>query len=304
MRETPNWQDLKLFIEVANAKGLVGATVTTGVSAPTLGRRMLTLEHAVGRELFVRHRSGYDLTAAGRDLLLHALEMQTAYAGVERWQESANIKPIVKISAGIWTSHFIARNCKHLLSGAQGIRIALAPDNNFVDINKREAHLAIRNLRPSQSGLAMKKLAAVEFAVYGSKDLITNSAANPELADLFVNFPWVTFEPSGDSTASTTWLKGKLTKSPLLSCSAPTPVLEAARAGAGLCILPCFIGDTEPTLCRYSQPIDDLAHTQWLVSHDDDRHLKHVKTTAKRLQQIFKNFLGENLKNQSQTACF
>lgn len=289
MRETPNWQDLKLFIEVVNAKGLAGATVTTGMSASTLGRRMLALEHAVGRELFVRHRNGYDLTVAGGDLLLHAREMQTAYAGIERWQENADTSPVVKISAGVWTSHFIASNCIHLLSGASGVRIALAPDNNFVDINKREAHLAIRNQRPSQSGLAMKKLSVVEFAVYGAKELQENNASKPGLADLFTDFQWVSFEPSGNSTASSMWLNGKLTKSPLLSCSAPTPVLEAARTGAGLCVLPCFIGDAESDLCRYSQPIEDLSHTQWLVSHDDDRHLKHVKAIAKRLQLIFRN---------------
>ncbi len=289
MQETFNWQDLKLFIEVADAKGLAGAAAATGISAPTLGRRMLSLEQIAGRELFIRHRNGYDLTIAGKDLLSHARAMQKAYAGVKRWQEDADTTPTVKISAGVWTSQFIASNSRHLLSKTMNIRLALTPDNNFVDIAKREAHLAIRNQRPSQNGLAIKKLGTVEFAVYGARSLQDTHRPKPEFADLFTDFPWVAFKPRNSSTASATWLGRRLRKPPRLSCSSPTPVLEAARGGTGLCVLPCFIGDAEPLLARCSQPINELSHTQWLVSHDEDRHLKHVKTIAKRVTAIFKN---------------
>ena len=49
------WDDLHLFLAVAREGGLSPAARATGRSAATLGRRMLALERAMGRELFVRH---------------------------------------------------------------------------------------------------------------------------------------------------------------------------------------------------------------------------------------------------------
>ncbi|CCE99729.1 hypothetical protein predicted by Glimmer/Critica (plasmid) [Sinorhizobium fredii HH103] len=49
-----NWEDLRLFLHVAEQGGLAGAAEKTGISAPTIGRRMLALERATGRALFVR----------------------------------------------------------------------------------------------------------------------------------------------------------------------------------------------------------------------------------------------------------
>ncbi len=50
-----NWDDLRLFLHVAEQGGLAGAAEKTGVSAPTLGRRMLALERASGRALLCGH---------------------------------------------------------------------------------------------------------------------------------------------------------------------------------------------------------------------------------------------------------
>ncbi|MEM9813747.1 MAG: LysR family transcriptional regulator, partial [Pseudomonadota bacterium] len=44
-----NWDDLHVFFHVAEAGGLSGAAKRTGLSAPTLGRRMVALEQAAGR---------------------------------------------------------------------------------------------------------------------------------------------------------------------------------------------------------------------------------------------------------------
>ena len=44
------WDDLRLFLDVARLGGLSPATVTTGLSAATLGRRVTALEHHIGEE--------------------------------------------------------------------------------------------------------------------------------------------------------------------------------------------------------------------------------------------------------------
>ncbi|MCY0151800.1 LysR family transcriptional regulator [Hoeflea alexandrii] len=73
---TARWEDLHLFLSVAREGGLSAAARVTGRSAATLGRRMLSLERSMGRELFVRHERGYELTGEGRDLLVELTEIE------------------------------------------------------------------------------------------------------------------------------------------------------------------------------------------------------------------------------------
>lgn len=284
MNETLDWHDLQLFLAVANASGLAGAVRITGLSAPTLGRRMTSLEQAVGCELFVRRQSGYELTADGAQLLEHVRSMQEASTGVTRWQEQRDDRAVIKITAGDWTSRFIAQNLDSL---PKDTRIRLVPDNNFLDLRRREAHLAIRNRRPTQQGLAVQKLGRPAFAIYGAPEFATENAGQVPIQQLMESCPWVTYEPTGSPIPSTIWLRERLVKQPVLSCSSPTLVLDAALAGAGLCVVPCFVGDNEPGLRRFSGPIHELTHYQLLVSHDEDRHLKPVRQAAKALHKLF-----------------
>lgn len=283
MNEILNWRDLQLFFAVANAGGLAGAVKATGLSAPTLGRHMTALEQAVGCSLFVRHKNGYELTADAKELLSHVRSMQEASTGISRWHEQRASEPVIKITAGTWTSRFMAQRLFELGSGA---RVRLIPDSHFFDLRKREAHLAIRNRRPTQQGLAARKLGRVTFAFYGTPEL-TPAGTNRSIENLLEAVPLVTYEPAGAAVASSAWLANQLARQPVLSCATPTLVLDAALAGVGMCVLPCFVGDREPGLRRLSGLIPELEHIQWLVSHDEDRHLRHVRQIANSLHQMF-----------------
>lgn len=284
MNETLNWQDLQLFLAVANAGGLAGAVKTTGLSAPTLGRRMTALERTIGCELFVRHQTGYELTAEAEQLLAHIRGMQEASAAVARWQEERTQQSLIKITAGAWTSRFIVQRLGQLPADAI---VRLMPDSHFFDLRRREAHLAIRNRRPTQQGLAVQKLGQVAFAIYGAPELMPTNPTSVSMRALLDDFPWVSYEPTGSAIPSSVWLGDQLTKPPALSCSTSNLVLDAAIAGVGLCVLPCFVGDLSPGLIRLSKPISELSHIQWLVSHDEDRHLKPVHQASRVLRDLF-----------------
>lgn len=45
-------------------------------------------------------------------------------------------------------------------------------------------------------------------------------------------------------------------------------------------MLPCFVGDRVPQLVRAGPIIDTLTHDQWLVVHNDDRHIGAVRETV------------------------
>ena len=99
------WGDLLLFLAIAREGGLSPAAKITGRSPATLGRRMLALERATGRELFVRHERGYELTADARVLVDELSDVETRINRVTAPPSQAK-RPLVKVSAGLWAKIF------------------------------------------------------------------------------------------------------------------------------------------------------------------------------------------------------
>jgi DNA-binding transcriptional LysR family regulator len=239
----------------------------------------------MGSSLFVRHRDGYDLTAAGKELLELAETLDRGALNIERWRTTADLHPVVKIAAGSWTSAFIARHMPDLIGESEALKIEILTSVSSADLLRREANLGLRNHRPVTPGLAGRRLARVEFAIYGAKAFVRR---RPEAGDerRFAACHWIAFSPPGPKTPSAVWLDQQLHHEPRLTCSTAQAILEATVAGAGLSVLPCFIGDAEPGLTRASEIIAELGHDQWLVSHDDDRHARPIRQVAGRLVKL------------------
>lgn len=59
---------------------------------------------------------------AGEELLRHAEEVEAAMHALTRWREGAVGERIVRISAGAWTSDFLARHINDLWGAEEGLR--------------------------------------------------------------------------------------------------------------------------------------------------------------------------------------
>lgn len=127
----------------------------------------------------------------------------------------------------------------------------------------------------------------VAFAIYGETAYVRD---RPEARDerRYAACRWIGFSPPGPKVPSAVWLEQQVYRDAWLTCSTAQAVLEAALAGAGLCVLPCFIGDAEARLTRASGIIAELSHDQWLVSHDEDRHSNHIRRVSDRLAQLIR----------------
>ena len=100
------WDDLQVFYHVADSGGLSGAGRALGLSAATVGRRMLSLEQATGQALFERSQAGYALTGAGRALFQKVRAMQAAARPVAVLLSPEQARPIVRLTAGTATAMF------------------------------------------------------------------------------------------------------------------------------------------------------------------------------------------------------
>lgn len=285
--KTPNWDDLRLFLAVAQEGGLANAVNATASSAPTLNRRMRNLEITLGVTLFNRHRTGYDLTAHGRELLHKVSEMAIHTQSIQTWREQLDQRPVVRITAGAWTSVFLARHLEEFCDKNENTRIELLTGANFLNLSRHEADIGIRNKTPHQQGLARKRIGPVNFAVYGSLEYCSsNAAAFSE--ERYKACHWISLSITGGTGASSHWLRQQIGDTAKLVCATPHSMLEAAASGAGLCVLPCFIGDTDLRLKACSSPIEELTHIQWLVMHDASRDLPHIRGASRKIAKLFK----------------
>ncbi|MBN9886826.1 LysR family transcriptional regulator [Salipiger abyssi] len=250
-----NLDDLSLFLEIAATGSLTGAAERCGVPLPTLSRRMARFERSTGRTLFLRGKAGYALTAEGRALASEASELHEIRARLSRWVDAGRGPAPVRITAGFWTSRFLAMSLDPVRNPLW--LPAFVPSNAVLDLARREADIGIRNRPPDSPRLARRRLRRVDHAIYGIGPQVTGYVTLPKGPGLAASQRWL-HETHGDEIATT--------------ASDPRLCLDLALAGFGRVVLPCFIGDAEPRLARLSEPIAALAHDEWLVSHHEARH--------------------------------
>ena len=273
-----SWDDLQLFLFVARAQGLAEASRKSGVSAPTLSRRMARLEQALGNKLFRRHARGYELTSRGRTLFGHAEDIEQRVLEAEDASLEKPEKEVVRISAGSWMSLYLIENMTALQQPNDPFRIALISTEHRLDIARREAVIGLRNQKPTGSSLAVRKLGLCSFAAYaapgGRKGWIGVSV----------------------DTRSARWTRAHFSDEILVEVSAPRNALDLARSGHGRVVLPCFIGDRETGLERIAGPIEELEGEVWLVLNDGERRRASARGVIDRLVTLLardrQRFLG------------
>jgi DNA-binding transcriptional LysR family regulator len=272
MKQPIDWEELRLFLAVARGAGLNAAARQTGASAPTLGRRMNALERRLDRQLFARSQTGYELTEAGRALYQYAEEMEAAARGIDRWRDKTP-RRLVRISAGSWTSRFLARHLDELWAGDPSTAIELSTAHQRVDILHRQADIGVRNRAPQESNLAGRKTNDVAYALY--RALGTSG-----------ELPWVAVIGEAAITPTAQWVARNFSSLAQITCSDPRIVLDCLLTGAGQAVLPCFVGDAEPGLERAGGTIDELGEEQWLVLNEQARHEPVVRGVIDRLAAL------------------
>lgn len=267
------WEDYRLFLAVARVGGLSGAARETSFSPATLGRRMLALERAVGQRLFVRERDGYRLTEAGRELAARAEEVDRAARAIEAWRTGRAPRASVRLSAGTWTSWFLARHIARLHRPDDAWTLDFVTANATLDIGRRHADIGIRNHRPEDPWMAARNLGPVRFAAYRAKGA-------PD------GLPWIGVLGDGAVTPFARWVEAQGGASIGVRGNDPRLVLDLVRAGAGRAVFPAFVGETLGDLVREGDCIPELTRDQWLAMHAEDRHAEPIRTVIDRISAL------------------
>jgi DNA-binding transcriptional LysR family regulator len=282
-----DWNDLRVFLAVARAGRLAQAARQLGVEHTTVGRRLAALEAELGVPLFHRTASGHLLTPHGENVLASAEAMERAALDVgARAREHAGAATGRVRLALIpeFASHWLAPRLPAFRAAHPGIDLHVLVGTRPLDLARGEAELAVRGSRPTQSGLAVVRLAQTRTGLYAARALVGGRrwkiAAPGDLRDQ----PLLVYTAPHHPLQSAAWFQPVLAGARVTLASNSTHMLlGAARAGAGVAVLPRFVAAAEPDLVPVS---DDTAVLEvWLVTHPEFRRDPSVRLTAAFLRR-------------------
>ena len=147
----------------------------------------------------------------------------------------------MRLSAGPWTSAFIASHIGEIWTVADRFGLELVTANAKVDIGRRHADLGIRSARPTEQWLAGRKTGTVAHAIYSGRSLINGIEAG-----LFVGVAG-----EGSQIQSARWLQAHHGDRIGMRGNDAMSVRELVAAGAGLSVFPCFVGDSDRGWCAW-----------------------------------------------------
>lgn len=286
-----DWDDLRVFLAISAQGNLSAASRLLKVSQPTVGRRLKSLEESLGTQLFDRLPDGLALTNHGEQLMPLARNMETAANAVLRHQASFSneVRGTVRISMYEQIAQFFLHYLPALRQRCPEIEIEFAIAHNAANLSRREADLLIRECLPDIPDIVPKKLGHYHYGVYGSTRYI-ESHPSALSESRYQECDWIGFDDEHVRFVGQNWLREKLVKrNPIVRSNNGVVLLDAILNGAGLGVLPCFVGDQEPTLQRLELVPGDGA-TLYLLVHKDMRKSPAVRLMMDAVTELFAEY--------------
>lgn len=182
-----DWNHVRAFLATVEEGSLSAAARATGQTQPTLGRQVAALEQAIGVTLFERVGRSLKLTSSGAQLVDHVRAMGEAASRISLVAsgQSQSIEGLVRISASdVSATYQMPRIIAQLRDVAPGIEIEVVASNSISDLQRREADIALRHVRPDQPELIARKMRDNTAHLYATPDYLDQVGAPKSLEDL------------------------------------------------------------------------------------------------------------------------
>jgi DNA-binding transcriptional LysR family regulator len=244
-----NWDDLRYFLRAAQAQTLAGAARELGVEHSTIGRRLSSLENALGQALVLRNPDGLELTPAGERVLPLVLEVERAVLAVQNVVQG-QVRIRLAVPSGM--TAFFTSALARLHVAHPHLALEIVSGARPVDLHKGEADVALRMGPVSDPDLVARKLGEAGWALFASEHYLAKKPAPADIDDL-TGHDVIAADPSMAAASFARWMEERAARATVILRSREMmDALAAVRSGLGLGVLPCGLGDSEPTLRRLS----------------------------------------------------
>jgi DNA-binding transcriptional LysR family regulator len=293
-----DWDDLKVLLAIGETGSFARAARRLGVDQATVGRRFRACETTLGVALLERLPGALGWTAAGNRVLEAARVMAGAQLELERALAAGipGVSGVLRITTTeTLASHVLAPEIGRLREEHPQLELELHAGNARLSLSQREADLAVRLERPEESSVAAKRLGTLGFALYASTAYVDRFG--PPTLEHREGSWFIGYErPLAGLSEVLGWVDDLAQDRVVLRCNATATVTAAIRAGTGIGVLPCLVGDAEPGLFR----VDPAVRTRpiWLVVHEASRRSARVRAGIDFLEAVFRR-RGSALLGQS-----
>lgn len=287
-----DWDKLRIFHAVAEAGSLTAAGETLHLSQSAVSRHIRSLEESLDATLFRRHARGLILTEQG-ELLFEATRsinkrLETATARIRDSEDEVFGELRVTTTAGFGTLWLAPRLTK-LYERYPNLKIDLMLEERVLDLQMREADVAIRMKEPSQADLIRKRLMSVRMRLYASRAYLDARPPLTELPDLR-HHRLVSQNPASPQVAAGASLTNHLLSydvPSLLTINNYFGVLQAVLNDLGVGVLPDYLVEDFPELQRVFPDVESADVPVYLAYPEELRHSKRISA--------FRDFVQEEI---------
>ena len=286
-----DWDDGRMFLAVARAGQVLGASRTLGVNQATLSRRVASLEKALGAKLVVRRTHGCELTEAGVGLMesLERVEAEFLASQARLEGTAAAIAGTVRIGApDRFGVAYLAPRLAGLADRHPNLRIQLVPVPRSFSLSRREADIAVLVGRPEKGRLRARKLTDYTLGLYASRGYLKKHPAPRGAAELaehrLVGYVEDLIYAPGLNFARD-FLRGWRSA---IEISSAVGQLEAVRSGAGIGILHDYLARPERSLVPVL-PALRATRSYWLAIHENLHDVPRVRAAADFVTEAVRN---------------
>lgn len=290
-----DWNHVRAFLATAEEGSLSAAARALGQTQPTLGRQVSALERDLGVVLFERAGRSLILTPSGLDLLDHVRAMRDAAANLSLAASgrAQTIEGTIRITASeVMAAQILPPAILRLRQAAPRLVIDLVADDGLRDLQRREADIAIRHIRPEQPDLIARKVHDAKARLYAATAYLDRRGRPRALGDLkhhdFVSY--------GDPERMLGYLNPlgmQLTTDNLRVGSASGIVGWALVAqGLGISIMSDHVAQRTPGIECVLPDMEPVTFPVWLTTH---REL-HLSRRIRIVFDLLADFLSSDMR--------
>jgi DNA-binding transcriptional LysR family regulator len=286
-----DWDKLRIFHTAAESGSFTHAAEKLGMSQSAVSRQISALEDDLRLKLFIRHARGLVLTEVGEQLFRTAHRMYWELQQVETQMTESQDEPtgplLVTTTVGFGSTWLASRINEFLLLYPL-IQLEIKLNDAEMDLAMREADVAIRLHRPNQSDLIQRKLFSVHNHFYASKDYLAQHGSPASVEELDAHRIISFGEPVPSYLGDINFLErmGRPDGSPrraALRVNAIDGMMQAARAGIGIAMIPDYVAENEEKLERVLVDVELPAYETYFVYPPALKNSKRVG--------VFRDFL-------------
>ena len=273
-----NWDDLRYFLALAREGTVSGAGRVLAVKHTTVARRIAALETRLGSRLFDRSAEGYAMTQVAENLFEHALSMEERAQSAERevfGMDAQLMGPLKLTASHDVLTRLVVHRLPRFREEFPGIDLELIGSSGLKDLAGRQADIALRMTPKPPEYLIGRQVLDLRHGVYASVPYLKKQH-RPHTVILW----------QGDSTEPE-WVNKHFRGAGVgLRTDEVTSMVMAVKNHMGLARMPCYIGDSEPSLRRLDVSLTPSDWGVWVLSHVDLRSTARVRVCREFLVKI------------------